>query len=131
MTWPALFGVFLLSHLVGDFLLQTGWQANHKRHGLGRDPQARRALVWHGLVYTLAFVPALIWVASESGIGIGVGVGALVLLPHVIIDDGTLVASWVRHVKHVEGAPSVVVRLGVDQSLHILTLAAVALLATS
>jgi hypothetical protein len=131
MTWPALFGVFLLSHLVGDFLLQTGWQANHKSHGLGGDPEARRALVWHGLVYTLAFVPALVWVASESGVAVGFGVGALVLLPHVIIDDGTLVASWVRHVKHVEGPPSVVVRLGVDQSLHVLALAAVALLATS
>jgi hypothetical protein len=131
MTWPALFAVFLLSHLVGDFLLQTNWQATHKGHGLGGDPEARRALVWHGLVYTLAFVPALIWVASESGIGLGVGVAALVLLPHVIIDDGTLVASWVRHVKHVQGPPSVVVRLGVDQSLHVVILAGVALLATS
>ncbi|HEV7585815.1 MAG TPA: DUF3307 domain-containing protein [Solirubrobacteraceae bacterium] len=131
MSWAALFGVFLLSHLAGDFLLQTGWQANHKKHGLGSDPEARRALVWHGLMYTLAFVPALVWVASESGIATGFGVGALVLLPHVIIDDGTLVASWVRHVKHVEGTPSVVVRLGVDQSLHVLTLAGVALLATS
>jgi Protein of unknown function (DUF3307) len=131
MTWSALFGVFLLSHLVGDFLLQTNWQATHKGHGLGRNAESRRALVWHGLVYTLAFVPSLIWVASESGIGIGLGVGALVLVPHVIIDDGTLVASWVRYVKHVEGPPSVVVRLGVDQSLHVLTLAAVALLATS
>jgi hypothetical protein len=131
MTWAALFGVFLLSHLVGDFLLQTGWQANNKKHGLGRDPEARRALVWHGVMYTLAFLPALVWVASESGIATGLGVGVLVLLPHVIIDDGTLVASWVRHVKHVEGTPTVVVRLGVDQSLHVLALAGVALLATS
>jgi hypothetical protein len=131
MTWPALFGVLLLSHLVGDFLLQTGWQANRKRHGLGADREARRALVWHGLIYTLAFVPAVVWVAIESGIATGLGLGALVLLPHVIIDDGTLVASWVRHVKHVEGTPSVVVRLGVDQTLHVLTLAGVALLATS
>ncbi|MCW3029355.1 MAG: hypothetical protein JWN81_2566 [Solirubrobacterales bacterium] len=131
MTWASLFGVFLLSHLVGDFLLQTGWQATHKKHGLGRDPEARRALVWHGFVYTLAFVPAVVWVASESGIGAGVGAAALVLVPHVIIDDGTLVASWVRYVKHVEGTPSVVVRLGVDQSLHVLALAGVALLVTS
>jgi hypothetical protein len=131
MTWPALFGVFLLSHLVGDFLLQTGWQATNKRHGLGGDPEARRALVWHGLIYTLAFLPALVWVGTELGAAAAVGVGALVLLPHVIIDDGTLVASWVRHIKHVEGTPSVVVRLGVDQTLHVLALAGVALLATS
>jgi hypothetical protein len=131
MTWPALFGVFLISHLVGDFLLQTGWQATHKRHGLGSNPEARRALVWHGLIYTVAFVPALVWVGTESGAPAAVGVGALVLLPHVIIDDGTLVASWVRHIKRVEGTPSVVVRLGVDQTLHVLALAGVALLATS
>lgn len=130
MTWPALFGVFLISHLVGDFLLQTGWQATNKSHGLRGDREARRALVWHGLIYTLAFIPALVWVGAESGAPAAVGVGALVLLPHVVIDDGTLVASWVRHIKHVEGTPSVVVRLGVDQTLHILALAGVALLAT-
>jgi uncharacterized protein DUF3307 len=131
VTWSALFGVFLLSHLVGDFLLQTGWQATMKKHGLGSDPEARRALVWHGLIYTLAFVPALVWIGSESGVAAAFGIGALILVPHIIIDDGTLVASWVHHVKHVEGTPTQVVRLGVDQTLHILTLAAVALLATS
>jgi len=131
MTWPALFGVFLISHLVGDFLLQTGWQATNKSRGLGSNPEARRALVWHGLIYTVAFVPALVWVGTELGAPATLGIGALVLLPHVIIDDGALVDSWVRHIKHVEGAPSVVVRLGVDQTLHVLALAGVALLATS
>jgi Protein of unknown function (DUF3307) len=130
MTWPALFAVFLISHLVGDFLLQTSWQANHKSHGLGSNSEARRALAWHGLIYTLAFLPALVWIGSESGVPAAAGIGALVLLPHVVIDDGTLVAAWVRHVKHVEGTPSVVVRLGVDQSLHVVGLAAIALLAT-
>jgi hypothetical protein len=131
MTWPALFGVFLLSHLVGDFLLQTKWQASQKQHGLGSEREARRALVAHGLLYTLAFVPSLVWVATQLDVPSAVGIAALILLPHVIIDDGTLVAAWVRNVKHVEGTPSVVVRLGVDQTLHVLTLAAVALLATS
>lgn len=130
MTWPALFAVFILSHMVGDFLLQTDWQANHKEHGLGADPTARRALALHGLSYTLAFVPALVWVGSESGVATAVGIGALVGLPHVIIDDGRLVAAWVRQVKHVRESPATVVRLGVDQSLHVLMLAAVALLVT-
>jgi len=130
MTWPALFGVFLLSHLAGDFLLQTDWQAHGKEHGLGTDPNARRALALHGLTYALAFVPALVWVGSESGAPAAVGIAALVMLPHVIIDDGRLVAAWVRHVKHVRGTPATVVRLGVDQSLHVMLLAAVALLVT-
>jgi hypothetical protein len=131
MSWSELFGVFLLSHLVGDFLLQTNWQAKHKKHGLGRDREARRALLLHGLLYTLAFVPALVWVTSEVGALEALGIAVLVLLPHVIIDDGSLVAYWVRRVKHVEGVPETVVRLGVDQTLHILALAAVALLATN
>jgi hypothetical protein len=131
MTWSALFAVFLISHLVGDFLLQTGWQAAHKSHGLLDRGEPRRALVRHGLIYTTAFVPALVWVGAEAGAALAVGVGALVLAPHVIIDDGTFVASWVRVVKRVDGPPSVVVRLGVDQTLHVLALAGAALLATS
>ena len=37
--------VFVISHLVGDFLLQTDFQARYKHGGLGRDPVARRALL--------------------------------------------------------------------------------------
>jgi hypothetical protein len=130
VTWPALFGVFLLSHLAGDFLLQTDWQARHKDHGLGPDPRARRALGAHGLTYTLAFVPALVWVADGSGAAATVGIALLVGLPHVVVDDGRLVRAWVNHVKRVHETPTTVVRLGVDQSLHLVALAAVALLVT-
>jgi hypothetical protein len=129
VTWPALFGVFVLSHLAGDFLLQTDWQATHKGHG-SRISGPHRALAVHGLTYTLAFVPALLWVASESGAAAAFGVALLVALPHVVIDDGRLVDAWVRHVKRVDGTPPIVVRLGVDQTLHILALAGVAYLVT-
>jgi hypothetical protein len=130
VTWPAVFGAFLLSHLAGDFLLQTDWQANHKERGLGRDSRARRALALHGLTYTLAFVPALVWLAGGSGAAAAAGVAALIAVPHVLIDDGGLVGAWVRRVKHVQGTPTTVVRLGVDQTAHVLALAAVALLVT-
>jgi Protein of unknown function (DUF3307) len=130
VSWPALFGVFVLSHLAGDFMLQTDWQANHKERGLGVDRTARRALALHGLTYTLAFLPALVWVAKHSGTPRAIGIAVLVGLPHVIVDDGRLVAAWVRHVKHVQGTPTTVVHLGVDQCLHVLALAAVALLVT-
>jgi len=129
VTWPALFGVFFLSHLTGDFLLQTDWQAVNKE-GAGAHPRARRALARHGLTYMLAFVPALIWIAGSCGAAATVGVAALVAFPHMVIDDGSLVAAWVRHVKGVQGTPGTVVRLGVDQSLHLLALAAVAFLVT-
>ena len=38
VSWVAVFDVFVVCHLVGDFLLQTDWQANHKYGGLGGDP---------------------------------------------------------------------------------------------
>lgn len=131
MSWPALFGVFLLSHLLGDFLFQTDWQATTKAHGLiGGNAENRRALLTHGLSYTAAFIPALVWVGLEAGAGVAIGVAALVLVTHVIVDDGLLVGWWIRRVKHVTGPASTVVRVGVDQSTHVLTLAALVLLVT-
>ena len=65
VSWVSVFAGFLVAHMVGDYLLQTDWQARHKRGGLGGDPVARRALVTHVTTYTLAFVPALIWIGVE------------------------------------------------------------------
>jgi hypothetical protein len=130
VTWPALLGVFLLSHLVGDFLFQTDWQASEKAHGLRGGAVKRRALAMHSLVYTVAFVPAVVWVGVESGALTAIAVAAGVGLPHAFVDDGGMVALWIRRVKHVEGVPSTVVRLGVDQTAHLLALALVAYLVT-
>jgi hypothetical protein len=47
VPWVEVFAVVLVSHAVGDFLLQTEWQATHKRGGLGQDPVRRRALLAH------------------------------------------------------------------------------------
>jgi hypothetical protein len=131
VTWPALFGAFVLSHLVGDFLLQTDWQAMNKQGGLGRDGEARRALATHVLTYTLAFVPALVWAATELNALAAAGLALVIAIPHAAVDDGRFVSGWVRRVKGVQGTPPNVVRLGVDQTLHVLALGAVALLGSS
>ena len=34
MPWVEIFAVFFVSHQVGDYLIQTDWQAMHKRGGL-------------------------------------------------------------------------------------------------
>ncbi len=39
----------------------------NKRGGLRRDPESRRALLMHGLSYTAAYLPALIWLGGEVG----------------------------------------------------------------
>jgi hypothetical protein len=128
MTWAAVYVILFVSHIAGDFLLQTEWQALNKPGGLGRSREARRALRNHALTYTLAFVPGLVWVATERGDALPVLLALLVTLPHVIVDDGRLLRSWMHEVKHCpDPAPGLVIM--VDQSWHLVLLLPVALLA--
>jgi hypothetical protein len=127
VTWVSLFAGFLVAHMVGDYLLQTDWQARHKRRGLGNDPLSRRALLTHVTTYTLAFVPAFIWIASELDPAWAVVSAVLVFVPHVLIDDGRLVAVYLARVKRVDGF-NVSVAASVDQSFHVLSLWLVAML---
>jgi Protein of unknown function (DUF3307) len=121
--------VFWVSHLVGDFLLQTDWQAAHKRGGLGRDRTSRLALFSHVSVYTLCFVPALIWVGSETGALAAVGLAAVIFLPHLVIDDGRLLNVYMLRVKRTAAPPPAGLTASVDQGLHLICLWATALLA--
>jgi hypothetical protein len=131
MEWFEVFAVFLVSHLVGDYLLQTDWQAIHKRGGLGADPVARRALLSHVATYTLAFVPALIWLAPDLSAPALVGVAAGIALPHMVQDDGRLLAIYVREVKGCDIVAFPLVGAAVDQTMHVVALFGLALLATS
>jgi len=128
VPWVEVFAVFLVSHLVGDLLFQTDWQARHKHRGLGRDPVALRALLTHVGTYTLAFVPALVWLASDIG-GAVAALAAGVLVPHALQDDGRLVSLWLTEVKGADIAEVPVVGAAVDQAMHIVTLFGLALLA--
>src|SRR4051794_2891411 len=128
MSWPEVYLVLLVSHISGDFILQTEWQALNKRGGLGRNRESRRALRGHGLTYTLACLPGLIWIAAERDDALPVLLALLITLPHVVVDDGTLVRSWMRRVKHTpDPAPGLMIM--VDQSFHLVMLLPVALLA--
>jgi hypothetical protein len=124
------FAVLIVSHLVGDYLLQTDWQARHKRAGLGPDPVARRALVSHVVSYTIAFVPALVWMSDSLGAGV-IWVAALVFIPHLIQDDGRLVSGYLRSVKGTSEATAAEIFTSVDQSFHIVTLFGIALAAAA
>ena len=130
MGWVEVFAVFVVCHLIGDYLLQTDWQARHKRGGLGRQREARRALASHILMYTLAYVPAFVWLADEIGTTL-IPVVALVALPHWIQDDGRLLTLYIQKVKGPEAAADKSVAAAVDQSFHFVVLLATALLATS
>jgi hypothetical protein len=127
ITWPGALLALLVSHVVGDVLLQTDRQAAHKTKGAG-DALARRALAGHVATYTLAFVPALAWIGRDRGLRRALSVCGLVAGPHLLIDDGRLVQAWLRGVKGARGpAPALVI--AVDQSFHVLSLTGAALVA--
>jgi hypothetical protein len=126
MPWVEVFAVFVVSHLVGDYLLQTDWQAQNKRGGLGSDPTARRALLAHVTTYTLAFVPAMIWLADDLGAEV-IAIAAVIFATHLVQDDGRLVTAYMARVKGVSNASSPPLFMVVDQSFHLLTLFLIAL----
>jgi hypothetical protein len=129
VSWAAVLAAFFVSHLAGDFLLQTEWQAVTKPRGLSR-PAGRRALSLHTATYMLAFLPALAWVATDRTVLRAIVVALLIALPHVVIDDGRLVKAWLRDIKHVP-APSDLLAMSVDQSFHAVCLLGAALVAAA
>jgi hypothetical protein len=132
VSWVEIFAVFVVSHALGDYLLQTDWQATHKRGGLGRDRNARFALLSHVFTYTLAFVPAGIWLADG-----GLSAGGLALLaagiyvPHMVQDDGRLLSLYIRRVKRCTEASAIQIFTPVDQSFHLIVLFATAVIVHS
>jgi len=128
VSWVEVFAVLVVSHLAGDFIVQTEWQARNKLGGLGADRGRRRALLSHILSYTVCFVPALVWLSEDvSGAGLA-AIAALVAVPHLIQDDGRLLSAYLVRVKRTRAAPGDLVYFGVDQSLHVLALFAVSLI---
>ena len=128
MGWVEVFIVFMVSHLAGDFLLQTNWQAANKRFGLTAGGEASRALFNHMTTYMLAFVPALVWLTDELSIAETIGVAALIAVPHTIQDDFRLLAGWIRRVKRIEPIDFPMVTMAVDQTFHVISLMLLALL---
>ncbi len=128
MSWVAVFDVFLVCHLVGDFLLQTDWQAMHKYGGLGGDPIRRRALTAHVTTYMLAFVPALVWIGCETEAWRALLAAVVVAVPHLVQDDGRLLDAYMRRIKGPDSVASPGLRVACDQAFHVVALLATALL---
>ena len=131
MSWVEVFSVFVVSHLVGDFLMQTDQQALYKFGGLGLDPVKRRALFGHVAVYALCFVPAGIWIGENRSAAAAVGLIALVAVPHLVQDDGRLLSTYMVRAKGAPAEPGTLLFTAVDQSFHMVALFLTALLAAS
>jgi hypothetical protein len=130
MDWVAVFATFIVCHLVGDFVFQTDWQARNKYGGLTGSGVPGRALRAHVATYTLAFVPALIWLAPKLGAGV-LGVALLIAIPHLVQDDGRSIDVYMTRVKGLQRGAEPSVDRAVDQSFHVVALFLVALLVTS
>jgi hypothetical protein len=126
VQWPALLMALVISHLVGDYLLQTDWQARNKPRGLASDGTSRAALLSHGLTYTLAFAPALLWLGRSRGARATLSALPLITIPHVLIDDGRLVKGYLRRVKRCPEPVDPGLTAMVDQSFHLVCLWAAA-----
>src|SRR5947209_2507425 len=127
MPWVEVFAVFFVSHQLGDYLFQTDWQATHKHGGLSGPPVRRRALLSHIATYTLAFVPALVWLFDSLHWGV-IGLAALIAIPHLIQDDGRLLTQYARLVKKADLDANPSLGLALDQAFHFLALFLTALL---
>ena len=121
MPWVEVFAVLVVCHAVGDFLLQTEWQATHKRGGLGRDAERRRALARARRDVHARLRPALAWLAGDLGAAAPPRSPRASSSPTCVQDDGRLLSAYVRTVKHTEPAPGMLM-LAVDQSFHLLVL---------
>lgn len=128
MNWVEIFAVLTMAHLVGDFLLQTEWQALNKHGGLGRDREKRRALLSHIASYAVPFVPAFIWIGDHHGAGMALACAAIVLGTHLVQDDGRLLVWYVRTVKKTTAPFGSPLWMSIDQSLHVAVLFGAALL---
>jgi len=91
----------------------------------------RRALLSHIATYTLAFVPALIWLEGSLSWGGVVGTAALIAIPHLIQDDGRLLTEYARIVKKADLNANPSLGAVLDQAFHFLALFLVALLVGS
>ena len=131
MRWVEVFAVLVVSHLTGDFILQTDRQALNKFGGLSGDPVRRSALLGHLTTYGLCFVPAGIWLGTHLGAAAAVGLVALVLVPHLIQDDGRLLTLYLLRVKKATPEPGTLLFVSVDQSFHMVALFLTALLAAA
>ncbi len=104
---------FLIGHLMGDFLLQTGWMARQKK--------TRWApLLAHALVYALAIRLATGW---------GPAALMIVVASHILLDGGDLARKYNAWVKGDTAAGWL--NIVTDQTLHLLMLYVVGKLPTT
>ncbi len=108
----------LIGHLVGDWILQNDWMARGKRAGLLTLPGAV-----HVAICTVTTMGALWLSGVPKSLTWYLGAGMAILVSHWLIDSGNGAGWWARLYRQSRLES---VRIGVDQSLHLLVLALIA-----
>ena len=112
-----IFTWLLLGHLVGDWMFQNDWMARGKQRHL-----FTKEILVHCLVYT-AVVAATLWIATLNYTASPpyITVLTIIFISHWLIDAGNLAGHWVRWWRQ---SRLIFVRIMVDQTMHIVVLAA-------
>jgi hypothetical protein len=130
VSWVAYLLVFVVAHAVGDFVFQTDFQAVNKHDGLTRNSTAQKALFGHLATYSLPFIGAGLWIGGHRPVGLTAIVVVLILLEHLVQDDGRLLVAYCKRVKGLDIIAVPGVGVWVDQSFHLLALFGAGLLLT-
>jgi len=109
----------VIGHLVGDWLLQNDWMAKGKKRDLF-DP----AGMVHYAIYTATVIGALrLSGARDENLAFYVLFCAITFVSHWLIDATNIVGRWMRFYRQSELE---MVRVMVDQTMHLLVLALLA-----
>lgn len=100
---------WLVGHLVGDYILQTDWMANHKKE---RSWRGELACNVHCLLWTLSVLLFTGWWDIEHFLA--------VYLSHYLLDRTQLVSWFVNTVN--QEKPPFWVHILVDNTLHLVFL---------
>ncbi len=112
------FGWLCLSHFVADWMLQSDWMACGKRTSF-----TNVAGLVHYTIYTLLTTFTLFLIAPDLKVTLYLLISGFIFLSHWLIDGTNLVQQWMRWVGQRDQA---MVRLVIDQTLHLLVLSVVA-----
>lgn len=115
-----IFSWLFLGHLLGDWLLQNRWMARGKKEGL-----VTLAGMVHFSIYTIMVTAMLLLSGNDGGQGYLVYplVASTVFVSHWLIDASDIVARWIEFYGQDK---SVMMRVMVDQTFHIVVLASLA-----
>jgi hypothetical protein len=109
------FGWLCLSHFIADWMLQSDWMACGKRTKF-----TSIAGLTHYTIYTAVIALTVFLIFPGLDLPSQLLVNTFVFLSHWLIDGTNLVQQWMRWVGQRD---QVMVRVVIDQTLHLLVLA--------